>query len=69
MSGNTSALIAASACSLGFAMVNFCKPGFMDFKKFKEVFARPILLGREATATAQQKKESQARSTAVCAVG
>jgi hypothetical protein len=46
-------------------MVNFCNPGFMDIKKFRDVFATPILLGRDPTATPQQKIESQSRSTAV----
>jgi hypothetical protein len=48
-----------------FTMVNFCNPGFMDLKKFRDVFATPIVLGRDPNATPQQKLESQSRSTAV----
>jgi len=46
-------------------MVNFCNPGFMDLKKFRDVFATPIVLGRDPNATPQQKLESQSRSSAV----
>ncbi len=46
-------------------MVNFCNPGFMDLKKFRDVFATPIVLGRDPNATPQQKIESQSRSSAV----
>ncbi|ELR14933.1 DNA repair and recombination protein RAD54B, putative [Acanthamoeba castellanii str. Neff] len=48
-----------------FTMVNFCNPGFMDLKKFRDVFATPIVLGRDPNATPQQKLESQSRSTAL----
>ncbi|KAL6056692.1 DNA repair and recombination protein rad54b [Balamuthia mandrillaris] len=48
-----------------FAMVNFCNPGFMDYRKFKDVFVGPILTGRDSSATPEQKLESESRSKAL----
>jgi len=49
-------------------MVNLCNPGFMDYKKFKDVFARPILEGRDSGASEEQKRESAQRSAEVTAL-
>jgi len=46
-------------------MANICNPGFMDPKKFRDVFATPILIGRDPNATPQQKLEAESRSAAV----